>query len=156
MSLNLTVTVPLEAILAVQAAADGDKTQSVTNSKIVEAVVAAIEALPCRIQPKDTSAEQSVSAAPKPAPVYSTARFDITVHTYMGRTFHQRVSASSTVNALRSAIQDHQGIPSDHQRLFYQGQLMGGDPDADGLEAGDIALGTYGLTRTDKAHLYLT
>lgn len=143
MSVNITVAVPIEAIIAIQDLEDfhGHRsTNSAITTQTTRALIDAIKALPYQLVPKaGQPGPQTIQ--PVVARTRGTAGgrpmnpIKFIVQTLTGKIIHLATQRTSTMYEVASAIQDREGIPPDQQRLVYNGQTifdMDDDADADG------------------------
>lgn len=126
MSVNVTVAVPLETVMAVQNATRtrlSDEAVVEVARGATQAVVDAIKALPYQLTPKACH-EASPMATVKPPG--NNITFDITfaIKSLTGKSRSLTLSRFATMMDVAEAYQDWEGVPPDQMRMIYNGKVV--------------------------------
>lgn len=137
MSVNITVAVPLETVLAIQNADDNNSSVDAVadiTSGTTRAVIDAVKALSYQLTPKIVT-KIKPNAAPISTPASSTSggkrkretqndKINVAVQTMGGTEYHVAVDQEATAEGLAEAIHFQSGIPPVDQRLVHGGKLL--------------------------------
>lgn len=148
MSVNITVTVPLDAVAAMQQTTDPAKMADALST-ITKAFVAGVKALPHRVEStaaiKDEDDDEDklsirsfdsdapASAPPpskkakrEPASQLSPPHISVVVKTLTCKRINVRFRPNASCYYLKMLIQHQDGTPVDQQRLIFEGETAAG------------------------------
>ena len=121
MSINITVTIPLEAVAAIhEAVSKGNdcKALELAAGNTSRAIVNAVKDLPYELKPKSVGVEIRVQ-----------------VNTYTGKTLSLQINSKAKASELGEMVEGYEGIRLSKQILFFQGthiMAVGKDDSVDG------------------------
>ncbi|KAK5113901.1 hypothetical protein LTR85_010434 [Meristemomyces frigidus] len=170
MSINITVAIPIETVVAIQSAGSIDDNSKVATGITVQttrALIDAVKALPYQLVPKAGHMSFSPAAGMYPRATGSAGgnakgTVRLTIKTLTGKSFNIVLQPTATMDNVASKIQDHQGIPPDQMLLIYRGKILfRGDDEADMVDGdADVPrarnITEIGLKDGETVHLVLT
>jgi len=132
MSINLTVALPRETVVAIQnarAAATNGQGEIKIPSSATRAVIEAVHKLPYQLAPNSDQRSHSPGAfntdyAPTVSGAEPKEQRTIFVRTMTGRITTIHIDSSATVAELAPRVHDGEGIPTDQQFLVYGGRKL--------------------------------
>lgn len=148
MSVNITVAVPLDTVIAIRKATNVgtciDTIAGITSTT-TKAVIEAVKALPYDIKPRGAHSVASSGTLTPCSTEASTVIIEdrlkvisVFLRTMTGKNIRLNIPSKTTCHELACMIQDREFIPPDQQRLIFAGkQIYGGVEDDD---YGDLQL----------------
>lgn len=156
MSLNLKVELPMQTVRVIQSAAklgDKPKTLRLIRTASDQAVLDAIEQLPCDLIPRAEASGQTSPAdlkrslpSPEPNPtppqrIKSCAgSLMFNVRTTTGREHHLYLLSSATIGFVKEKMEELTGYPPVMQRLIYGGKQMSDDKTLEEVSIPDVGM----------------